>query len=78
MTAAAARRRDHIAWVSSVRRMMAHRQNPIIRAFAFAWDGSVEGLRRFRDGLDGWAEPTSIRDEAEDFLEDLESTLLER
>lgn len=70
------RRRDHLGWVAVVRQMLAQKQNRILVAFRYAWDGSVEGLRRFRDRLDGWAEPTSIRDEAEDFLEDLESTLL--
>lgn len=50
-------------------------ENPVLRRFGDSWDRSLAGLQQFRAGIDGYAEPTSIRDEADDFLDDLERAM---
>lgn len=45
--------------------------NPALAAFARDWDGSVDGIDRFRRTLPDRPEPSSIRDEADDVLADL-------
>lgn len=62
-------------FIAHTREVLVRKRNPILQAFRHAWDGSAEHARRFRDDLDGWDEPTSIRDEAADFLDDLIATL---